>query len=372
MSELTSSPTPQTTDSDAEKPQEAPEVRPMRAPFEGKNFDAIVAGFERMRDEIRSRPDYQPPPADTPDEAWPSRPLEQHFQLRAQAVTDPHNHAVRHTLSAHHTLTCTRCIDGMLQVRDERGYSFMRPCRCEPWHRRAELLNRAGLPSAALHHSLKDLDLNRVNARREIPQTTQQQQFDLQDLSQGRRAEAPQTPTSRAQGPLGAWPLMDEIERVLAGGIRDANARSWRTGLLLHGTTGTGKTHALQGLALKLILEAGRKVRWIHWPTWLERYKAAMGRGAHETTKDVFALITHAPILILDELGAEQRSEFSQARLEDVINHAEESLGRVTLLITSNFSPEALAKAGSARAMSRLYGLCEVVELVGGDYRRLG
>ncbi|MBU0552615.1 hypothetical protein KJ940_14165, partial [Myxococcota bacterium] len=230
-----------------------------------KSLDAAIESFERVREELRSRrPPTPAGPPDTPDAAWPAHPIEEHFKLSS---TNPYDPAA--TLQAHSLLTCTRCDDGMVQEVDERGYRFLVPCRCQPWTRHADRLNRAALPAAALYNDLKTMDFTRVRSRRHIPQG------------------------QVASGPRNLSDLQMEITRVLAGATRAATdgRQSWRAGLLLYGKTGVGKTHVLHALARKLTLESGQSLTWLHWPSWLERSRVSMRPGAAESIEALWASI---------------------------------------------------------------------------------
>ena len=75
-----------------------------------------------------------------------------------------------------------------------------------------------------------------------------------------------------------------------------------------------------------------------------------------------------ADLLVLDDIGAEKASEWTQERLYSVIDHR--YAGCMPLIVTSNLPPVKLADQTGARAASRLAEMCQVVPMTGMDRRR--
>ena len=77
-----------------------------------------------------------------------------------------------------------------------------------------------------------------------------------------------------------------------------------------------------------------------------------------------------AALLVIDDLGAEKPSEWTQERLYSVINHRYENC--LPLIITSNLPPKNVADQTGERVASRLAEMCEVVLMTGPDRRKRG
>jgi DNA replication protein DnaC len=92
--------------------------------------------------------------------------------------------------------------------------------------------------------------------------------------------------------------------------------------LLLEGTQkGTGKTHQAVGTAIEVWSRKGVQAKFWEVPKLLVRYRATVHDGATETVEQIDAELQAAPLLILDDLGAEKGSDFVFEALYRVINH---------------------------------------------------
>jgi DNA replication protein DnaC len=76
----------------------------------------------------------------------------------------------------------------------------------------------------------------------------------------------------------------------------------------------------------------------------------------------------NAALLVIDDIGAEKASEWTQERLYSVIDHRYANC--LPLIVTSNLPPSKLAEQTGERAASRLAEMCQVVAMTGGDRRR--
>lgn len=138
-------------------------------------------------------------------------------------------------------------------------------------------------------------------------------------------------------------------------------ARAYTGGLLyLHGPPGTGKTHLALRLAWRLA-QQGRFIRFRSELDFLKEEREAAGEGSEPPAYER---------LLLDDVGKGRVTPFSLERLYALLEGA--SVGRMDLIITSNFAPEELAQrlgeVGSA-VLSRIRsGTVALVE--GEDGRR--
>ena len=127
---------------------------------------------------------------------------------------------------------------------------------------------------------------------------------------------------------------------------------------------GTGKTHL--ALAIGHAMSArGVPVKVLDVVSLLSQIRN--GFEEHKPRIDVERLGAAAPILILDDLGAEKQSVWVSEQLYLLINSAIKS--ETTLIITSNLDYKALAAKMDDRIVSRIIGATDMVRMDGPDYR---
>lgn len=132
-------------------------------------------------------------------------------------------------------------------------------------------------------------------------------------------------------------------------------------GLLLFGNVGNGKTFAAACIANALIDKG--------YPCLMERLSdIAQGIFDGDFTCHDF---NKYPLLILDDLGAERKTEYMQEIVFSVIDSRYRA--RLPLIVTSNLTAEAIknpADIAYQRIFSRLLEMCLPVECNGEDRRR--
>lgn len=138
-----------------------------------------------------------------------------------------------------------------------------------------------------------------------------------------------------------------------------------RTGLLLVGAPGTGKTH----LAVATLSEHIRRRNYglfLSAPQFIENLHREM-RGE----VDGNGVMEHAQlvdILLLDDLGAERVTDYTRDQLHLLLDHR--YANELPVIVTSNKDqPEDLQTHLGERLYSRLAEMCRVVTIVGADYR---
>lgn len=138
----------------------------------------------------------------------------------------------------------------------------------------------------------------------------------------------------------------DEIETNLDRG----------RGLWFVGGSGTGKT-TLAMLVSRLSLEAGRSVAIYSLPKLLARirrtYDAEVGEQSY---LEFFERLTGVDLLHLDDLGAENRTEWVIEQLYALVNERYEA--QRSLVVTTNLDEAALEEQIGARVVSRLVEMC--------------
>ena len=133
--------------------------------------------------------------------------------------------------------------------------------------------------------------------------------------------------------------------------------------LYIYGPAGTGKTHLATGVARQLPGSSVLK------PQRIYRIVRGNGRQSAEDEQASINRLVRQPILVIDDLGVDKRTDYSVSTLYEIID------GRIMakkkgLIVTSNLSLDALAeRLGDDRIASRLAGACRIVEISGADRR---
>lgn len=136
-------------------------------------------------------------------------------------------------------------------------------------------------------------------------------------------------------------------------------------GLLLYGTVGTGKTYAAACVANALIDKG--------YPVLMTNFAriANTVQGLFEGRQEYYDSLNRFPLLILDDLSAERKTEYMQEIVQNVIDSRYRA--GLPLIITTNLTGEELenpADVTSQRLFSRLYQMCIPVKVEGTDRRR--
>lgn len=145
----------------------------------------------------------------------------------------------------------------------------------------------------------------------------------------------------------------------------------FQAGLFIYGKWGRGKSHVAFAIA-RALLEEGFTFHW--WGTTdllLELRATIEKKGATEC--DVYHKAAGCDLIILDDLGTENRSAFAERSIFALINHLYER--KTTLIVTSNLDFEQLKKAWEplqgARLVSRLREMCDPFHMDGPDFRKI-
>ena len=146
--------------------------------------------------------------------------------------------------------------------------------------------------------------------------------------------------------------------------------------LTLTGPTGTGKT-MLATAALRELLGVGLTGRYEYVPRLLGQLRSAAGNHHDSSGDHVEGIIDrcrHCKVLVLDDLGLENGSEFGVSSLSSIIEDRLTASSR--LIVTTNLTHDQLADKHSgayARIASRLFavhsGEARVATIVASDYR---
>ncbi|WP_199572685.1 ATP-binding protein [Streptomyces murinus] len=135
--------------------------------------------------------------------------------------------------------------------------------------------------------------------------------------------------------------------------------------LLLLGPTGVGKTYQAYG-ALRYLAPTGIRLAWLA-ATSADLYANLRPRTGIDGETE-FRRYAHAPLLLIDDLGAAKVTEFTEDVNFRLVNHRYEN--QLPTIFTSNVLPKELAERVGDRVASRLIQMCDRVVIQGQDRRR--
>lgn len=138
---------------------------------------------------------------------------------------------------------------------------------------------------------------------------------------------------------------------------------STRNCLLLIGSTGTGKTHLAAAIANALVAE-GIPTMFGTFQTHLDEIRKEFDVSGQKQYLDQ---IKGIPMLVIDDLGKENRTDWTQSILYNVVNYRYEHL--LPIIFTSNLMATELANYCGSAVWSRMNEMCDTIIMQGEDYR---
>lgn len=175
--------------------------------------------------------------------------------------------------------------------------------------------------------------------------------FNINYYSSNRTGEEPKSPRKNIEEKIIPF-IMDYIK----------NFSSSNTNLLFYGNSGTGKTF-LSNCIAKDLLDRGFLVIYRTADDLIQELKQIK----FENNSALEDLLLNCDLLILDDLGTEQITDFSSTELFNLLN--KKLLMNKKMLISSNYSLEKLSKTYSERITSRLFGNFNLFKFYGEDIR---
>ena len=122
--------------------------------------------------------------------------------------------------------------------------------------------------------------------------------------------------------------------------------------LTMVGRYGSGKTHLLEALARRM-LESGHYVRYEYVPVFLDDLRATYEEDAEVKFPERWAMYARAPVLLLDDLGAEKTTEWAAEKLTALVAERYRTGGR--LVVATNLDFDQMAEKVGNRIADRLF-----------------
>ncbi len=175
--------------------------------------------------------------------------------------------------------------------------------------------------------------------------------FDINLYSPNRTGEEPRSPRKNMEENI-----IPPINNFLK------NFETVNTNLLFYGSSGTGKTFMSNCIA-KYLLDKGFLVVY----RTAEDLIRELRRIKFDNDFTSEQLLLNCDLLIIDDLGTEQITNFSSTELFNLLN--KKLLMNKKMLVSSNYSLEKLSKNYSERISSRLLGNFSLFKFYGDDIR---
>lgn len=134
-------------------------------------------------------------------------------------------------------------------------------------------------------------------------------------------------------------------------------------GLLFTGPVGSGKTYLACCIANSIIKSGGR-VMFVVVPDWLDEIRSTYDQNTKTefTERNILDAAREIPLLILDDLGVHNYTEWTKNKLYSIINHRLNH--QMATIITTNLSVAELSEHLGDRTTSRLFQMCKFYRLL--------
>ncbi len=136
--------------------------------------------------------------------------------------------------------------------------------------------------------------------------------------------------------------------------------------LLMRGATGLGKTHLSLSIANEL-LGKGFSVAYVSAPDILFQLERAHFSYEYEKEQDLISTLTECDLLIIDDLGTEFATNYTNSQIYNIFNNR--ILRSKPVIINTNLTIKEHENSYTQRFVSRVMGTCDKLDFVGRDIR---
>lgn len=136
--------------------------------------------------------------------------------------------------------------------------------------------------------------------------------------------------------------------------------------LFMNGATGLGKTHLSLAIANEVI-KKGFGVIYVSTPSIVSKLEKERFRYGNDNQDETESHLIDCDLLILDDLGTEFQTNFSNATIYNIINSR--ILYNKPTIISTNIPPQKIQTNYSERLVSRLWGHYRLINFCGQDIR---
>ncbi|MTI82527.1 MAG: AAA family ATPase [Firmicutes bacterium] len=140
--------------------------------------------------------------------------------------------------------------------------------------------------------------------------------------------------------------------------VTDFESNPHIEGLLFTGPVGSGKTY-LACSVVNSLLKRGQAALFMVVPDLLDMLKATYNVDRNDisyTEQELLETAREVSLLVLDDLGAHNYTEWTKNKLYSIINYRLNH--RLATIITTNISPEDLGEYLGIRTRSRIFQMC--------------
>lgn len=139
-------------------------------------------------------------------------------------------------------------------------------------------------------------------------------------------------------------------------------------GLLFIGSCGTGKTHLAASIANHVMEQFAKTVKFGAFVDLLADIKSTFDKDSKISEDDIIKALYDVDLLIIDDVGKERNTEWSNSILYRLINSRYENYK--STIITTNLSIGELENEIGKATVSRIIEMCDGVKMDGADFRK--
>jgi len=154
-------------------------------------------------------------------------------------------------------------------------------------------------------------------------------------------------------------------------------------GLFITGSYGTGKTHLAAAISNQLIME-GIPVICMTMIDLLAKIKQTFDRNDEATEAEIMKIYEEVPLLVIDDIGSEQPTEWGSTKIFSIINARYEAY--MPVIVTTNYAGDELVRRmtpigpngrpldsrNAEKTLDRLKEMCVGIEMNWESWRSRG